>query len=206
MSNVLDRPPVVVFFGTYSILSSVPLRVLIDSGVHVAAVIVPVSPLLRKRTTVVDISSQIPIDSDTRVASGVDGDSQGELVPLIAQRYQIPLLEVGRLAAEETHEILASFAADFFCVSCFPWRIPPKLLALPSQSALNVHPSLLPANRGPDPLFWVFRNGDVETGVTVHSMNDVFDGGDIVMHQAIPVENGITEASLRRLCADAGGR
>lgn len=206
MNSVSDRPPVVVFFGTYSILTYVPLRVLIESGVQIAAIIVPVSPLLRNRVTVVDISSQIPIGSDSRVPGAADGDSQGELVPLIAQQYHIPLLEVGRLPASETVEMLAAFAADFFCVSCFPWRIPSDLLALPSQSALNVHPSLLPANRGPDPLFWAFRNGDDEAGVTVHRMNEAFDGGDIAMQEAIPLKDGITEASLRRSCADAGGR
>jgi methionyl-tRNA formyltransferase len=43
------------------------------------------------------------------------------------------------------------------CVACFPRLLPRELLDLARHGGLNVHPSLLPAYRGPAPLFWVFH-------------------------------------------------
>jgi methionyl-tRNA formyltransferase len=43
------------------------------------------------------------------------------------------------------------------CVACFPRLLPRELLNLARHGGLNVHPSLLPAYRGPAPLFWVFH-------------------------------------------------
>jgi hypothetical protein len=57
------------------------------------------------------------------------------------------------------------------CLCCLlAHRIPPELLALPRHGFLNLHPSLLPAYRGPHPLFWALRDGLRESGVTVHWM------------------------------------
>lgn len=44
----------------------------------------------------------------------------------------------------------------------------------------NIHYSLLPKNRGPNPIQWSLINGETMTGVTLHHMNNRFDAGDII--------------------------
>jgi len=116
----------------------------------------------------------------------------------------IPVLEVGRLAAEETIGALRELRPDVIVVACFPRLLPPALLRLPRHGALNVHPSLLPAYRGPSPLFWVFHDGLEHAGVTVHLMDAGADTGDIVAARRLAPPDGITYADAERLCAEEG--
>src|SRR5204862_1767507 len=92
------------------------------------------------------------------------------------------------------------------CVACFSQRIPRIILDLPRLGCLNVHPSLLPANRGPVPLFWTFREGHQQTGVTIHLMNEGMDTGDILAQEPIEVPSGISYAQLELQCATLGGK
>jgi len=51
-----------------------------------------------------------------------------------------------------------------------------------------LHPSLLPNYRGMAPQHWPIINGDNETGVTVHFINEGVDTGDIVLQKKIPID------------------
>jgi methionyl-tRNA formyltransferase len=134
--------------------------------------------------------------------------TQRDAVPSIAQlawQKQIPLWEVHHLHHPDTVSLLASYQADLWCVACFSKRFPGALLSLPRLGCLNVHPSLLPANRGPVPLFWAFREGHTTTGVTVHFLEERMDAGDILAQTRIVVSDGITYDELDALCAREGG-
>lgn len=72
----------------------------------------------------------------------------------------------------------------------------PPLLALPRLGCINVHGALLPKYRGRLPSFWVLYNGEQETGVTVHFMNEKLDDGPIIIQRRIPVVPGETQHSL----------
>ncbi|MDE3229090.1 MAG: hypothetical protein KGO05_04350, partial [Chloroflexota bacterium] len=71
--------------------------------------------------------------------------------------------------------------------------------------SLNAHPSLLPDNRGPDPLFWTFHTGASETGVTIHLMDAGLDSGPILTQERAALADGETEEALEtRLSTLAG--
>ncbi|MFF8995320.1 methionyl-tRNA formyltransferase [Streptomyces sp. NPDC014983] len=75
---------------------------------------------------------------------------------------------------------LAGYEPDVVLCYGFPWRLPASVLRVPRFGVLNVHPSLLPRHRGPMPVHWAVRQGDEETGVTVHWMDEAFDSGPVV--------------------------
>ncbi len=54
------------------------------------------------------------------------------------------------------------------------------------------------------PLFWTFRLGREETGVTVHFMDAGLDTGDIVMQQKLRLPDGITGPEADALLAGQG--
>lgn len=102
----------------------------------------------------------------------------------------MPVMATQRLKAPELRAQLAELQPDLACVACFPRRIPQQLLALPAHGFLNVHPALLPAHRGPAPLFWTFHSGEQQTGVTIHWMDAGFDTGPIALQARIELLEG----------------
>jgi methionyl-tRNA formyltransferase len=198
----------VVYFGMAGAFSRPPLEALLRAGFSVAAVALPAlrGASLADSDAPFVMLPRHPMSSTSRrplpLLAPVSDTST--IVQLAAAR-DIPVLELRRLADPRTVAALAAYAPDVICVACFSRRIPPSILHLPRWGCLNVHPSLLPAKRGPDPLFWTFRDGDAETGVTVHEMNEGLDSGPIVVRRALPVPDGISEADLERACATVGG-
>jgi methionyl-tRNA formyltransferase len=107
----------------------------------------------------------------------------------------IPVWECGRPDRPDAFAWLQQMAPDLILVACYPWRLPASWLDVPGQGAFNVHPSLLPAFRGPEPLFWQFRAGVAATGVTVHAMTAALDEGAIVAQASWPLPAGWAEAT-----------
>ncbi|GAB2685790.1 hypothetical protein GCM10027089_03080 [Nocardia thraciensis] len=93
--------------------------------------------------------------------------------------------------------ILAGYHADLLLVCGFNWRIPTSVLQIPTHGALNIHPSMLPKYRGPEPIHWAIRNGDTEFGMTLHRMDANFDTGNIMAQQdGIPIDDEPTPERL----------
>lgn len=123
----------------------------------------------------------------------------------VAWERTIPAFQVSRFDSVAVEQF-AAWQPDVICVACFPKRLPASVLALPRHGALNVHPSLLPAHRGPVPLFWTFRAGERASGVTVHFMSEELDAGDIAAQAPIALPDGISGPEADRLFGMAGGR
>jgi methionyl-tRNA formyltransferase len=92
------------------------------------------------------------------------------------------------LTDEAVVRLVASCHPDVLLCWFWPSRVPASLLALPRLGAFGVHPSLLPALRGPDPCYWAIRAGLTETGVTLHRLAADYDTGDVVWQTRVPIE------------------
>jgi methionyl-tRNA formyltransferase len=95
---------------------------------------------------------------------------------------------------------------DLICIGTFPSILSPAILRLPLKGAINVHWSLLPRHRGPDPLFWTYVNDDRVAGVTLHWVDEGVDTGPIVLQREIALERGRRIASLYGELAAIGGQ
>lgn len=121
----------------------------------------------------------------------------------LAWERQIPAWRVSALKGESL-SLLVHLRPDLIVVACCPYRFPRTLLDLPKYGCLNLHPSLLPAYRGPEPLFWQARHDARETGVTLHFLDAGLDSGDIVAQTRFERPDGLGGAALERQCAEAG--
>jgi methionyl-tRNA formyltransferase len=83
--------------------------------------------------------------------------------------------------------VLKRLEADFLFSCYYRHMLKKPLLDLPRLGALNLHGSLLPRYRGRCPLNWVLINGESETGVTLHYMEEKADRGDIVGAKRVPI-------------------
>jgi len=115
----------------------------------------------------------------------------------------ITTIPIGR--RDELQAKIAPFQPDLIVVACFPWRLPVDLLNLPRLGCINIHPSLLPIGRGPEPVFWTLRRGERRTGVTIHRIDESLDTGPIVAQATIPVPLGIEEPALEHNLMAMGG-
>lgn len=189
----------IVFFGMTGPFSGPPLESLLAAGVEVNAVIIPAE-------------GTVPEPRPRRVLPPPPGPSDLPLVnphlePNIlhlAWDRRVPVWEVGNLTDPSFEKLLVGLQPDLGVVACFSRLIPPALLRLPSHGWLNLHPSLLPAYRGPAPVFWMARTGAVRAGVTLHFLDEGLDTGDIVAQTGWPWPEGIGGPALEQRCAEAG--
>jgi methionyl-tRNA formyltransferase len=191
--------PRALFLGTQGVFSRTVLAALIQAHVPLCAVMVP-SPTqqlsYRRR------NAPLPQHGDElllRPASSLQTTVQ------VAWQHNLPVFEVGRLAAPDVSALVKELAPDVACVACFSKKIPLPLLTLPTYGFLNVHPALLPAYRGPAPLFWQLRAGEQPMGVTVHWMDTDWDTGDLAAQVPLHLPDGASGAEIDLHCAQAGG-
>jgi methionyl-tRNA formyltransferase len=72
------------------------------------------------------------------------------------------------------------------------------LIELAPKGCLNLHTALLPKYRGLMPTFWVLKNGEKETGVSVFLVDEGIDSGPIVVQKRVPIDTDSLEELIRR--------
>ena len=76
------------------------------------------------------------------------------------------------------------------------------ILALPSQVAINCHPSALPKYRGPTPIFWCLKDGCTQMAITLHAIDEHEDHGPIYNQEFFAIPSRSTGDTLYRLAAN----
>jgi methionyl-tRNA formyltransferase len=87
---------------------------------------------------------------------------------------------------------------DAHCLSVGFGFILPKVFLQHVRICLNVHGTLLPKYPGGRSLNWLLVNGEQESGVTVHIVDEGVDTGPIVLQRAFRLSQFETSASLFR--------
>jgi UDP-4-amino-4-deoxy-L-arabinose formyltransferase/UDP-glucuronic acid dehydrogenase (UDP-4-keto-hexauronic acid decarboxylating) len=101
----------------------------------------------------------------------------------LARDHERALLIQPSYGTAEYENFVAQFRAEGFdvLVCCsYSMLIRPDVLEAVSGRAFNVHASLLPRNRGPNPVQWAIIKGEPVTGVTLHVMDEGIDTGPII--------------------------
>lgn len=96
-------------------------------------------------------------------------------------------------------EILRSFGEeiveedpDILVVAYYPRILKPEEYKDIPLGAINLHPGLLPYNRGMYPNIWPLVDG-TPAGVTIHYIDEHIDHGDIIAQREVPF--GITDTA-----------
>ena len=96
----------------------------------------------------------------------------------------------------EFQDLLSGHQPDFIVVVAFGQIIPKKILEIPKIATLNIHGSLLPKYRGPAPIQWAIINREKETGITIISMDEGVDTGDILLSAKLEIMPDDTSETL----------
>jgi phosphoribosylglycinamide formyltransferase-1 len=105
--------------------------------------------------------------------------------------------------AERLIEVLTSHDIGLVVLAGYLTILPPAVVRAFDHRIVNVHPALLPSFGGPGYYGLrvheaVLARGVKVTGATVHYVDDVPDGGEIIAQRAVDVLPGDTPATLRR--------
>jgi methionyl-tRNA formyltransferase len=133
--------------------------------------------------------------------SGPDGSrpQTQEAWALVQQAVKLAPPSADLLIASRRNRLaplLAAVQPDFLLSFFFPWRIPSEALALPRLGSVNLHPSVLPRYRGPNPMGWQLRNDEPEIGLSFHRMDAQFDTGPLLAQGRRPITDADTVESL----------
>ncbi len=122
----------------------------------------------------------------------------------IADHIGVPLMRAWRVNDEHTLLDLADLHLDAAVMASFDQIIGARALAVPRQGWMNVHPSALPARRGPEPVYWTIADGDRIAGITMHRAVPKVDAGPVLVQRTVEVAANDTSGTLTRRLSDVG--
>ena len=122
----------------------------------------------------------------------------------LCDRHAVPYESLRSANGADALAALRSWTPEVLVSVSSPERLTPEVLAVAPMAAVNVHWGLLPRYAGVAPYFWVLRNGEAETGVTVHLMAPELDTGPILRQRRLEIAAGETALGLQLRLAEAG--
>jgi methionyl-tRNA formyltransferase len=143
------------------------LAILLDAGVQPLALMVSTPD----RATHADV---------LREMAGLDSD-----LVFVGRQFR------GTMAIER----LRALDLDYIVGIHFPYIVPDSVLDIPRVGVLNLHPALLPHNRGWHTPSWAILDG-TPIGATLHFMDSGLDTGDIVAQEALEIRPEDTAHTL----------
>ena len=108
----------------------------------------------------------------------------------------IPVIETADINSPDIIEKIKKCGPDLIVVIAFGQKIGVDVRNIPPKGIINVHASLLPEYRGAAPINWAIVNGEVETGVTIITVAEKMDAGDMLAQAKTPVNWGHTADEL----------
>lgn len=126
-------------------------------------------------------------------------------VAVWTEQNSVPCFEIADSNSPEGVELLKRFSPDLVVVIAFGQKISEEFIAIPSKGAINVHASLLPKYRGAAPINWAIINGETETGVSIITLSQKMDAGEILAKSKIPIAVSDTAADIHDKLAVLAG-
>jgi methionyl-tRNA formyltransferase len=109
-------------------------------------------------------------------------------VTQVISEYGIKKIEIqGSINSVENLNIIKSYNPDLLISILGNQIFKRPLIDLAPKGCINLHTSLLPKYRGLMPTFWVMKNNEECTGVSVFFVNDGIDSGPIIVQEKVKI-------------------
>jgi methionyl-tRNA formyltransferase len=110
----------------------------------------------------------------------------------------------GNINSEDSLKMIRSYNPDLLVSVLGSQIFKQPLIDLATKGCLNLHTALLPKYRGVMPSFWVLKNKEKETGVSVFFVDKGIDSGPILVQKRISITIGMTQSQLIRISKKIG--
>lgn len=122
----------------------------------------------------------------------------------VATRYDVPVEERETVNDADVCDRLSEI--DVLLSVAAPEILDEDVLSAPNWGCLNVHTARLPEYRGMLPTFWALYHGDEEIGITVHTMTEEIDSGEILRQETFDVDSEDSLHDVITRGKDLGGQ
>ena len=102
-----------------------------------------------------------------------------------AAKWGIPHVRIPHKDEERMIDMFKVWRVDLIVLAGY-MRVIKNPAAFPCP-IINVHPSLLPKYKGLNAVEQAMEAGEIETGCTVHYVNEELDGGEIIMQGEVAI-------------------
>jgi len=113
-----------------------------------------------------------------------------------ARQNNLKCSETDNINATEMARQLTACGGQLLVVIAFGQKISQQVCNLHPAGAINVHASLLPKYRGAAPINWAIINGETETGISIITLADKMDAGQVLARTKIPIGPDDTAKTL----------
>ncbi len=163
---------------------------------------VPALKTLAKEFTLCGVLSNPPAPvgrskklQDSKVVSATKELKEQGLIP-----EDLPVLTPSKLD-DDFREEVKKLQADLLVCFAYGKIFGKKTMSLFPLGGINIHPSLLPQWRGATPVPYAIMSGASETGITVQTIAEKMDAGDILAQKKIEIGAEDTSESLLNFCS-----
>jgi methionyl-tRNA formyltransferase len=136
--------------------------------------------------------------SDEVIALVVHPHEKARLRDELIQKSALPperIFEATQLGDPAMLQRIGALGADIAVSVMFGYILQPEFLAMFSDGCVNLHPAMLPYNRGAHPNVWSIVDG-TPAGATLHYVDAGVDTGDIIAQQEVRIEPEDTGETL----------
>jgi methionyl-tRNA formyltransferase len=128
-----------------------------------------------------------------------------ETLKRVSRSHGIPYRFMTSSDDEGLSEWVCEKNPDLIVVFSMSQLLKSKIFDLAKYGAINLHPSYLPAYRGPNPDFWQYVDMEMRPGITVHQIDMGEDTGPIILQDQIELELGTKSPDrLEKLISELG--
>lgn len=118
--------------------------------------------------------------------------------------HKLNLIQPASIKSYDALEQIRAWQPDLIVVAAYGQIIPISILGLPPCGCINVHGSLLPRYRGAAPIQRAIMAGETRTGVTTMYMDEGVDTGDMILQEAITIDERADYGELVGQLAQVG--
>lgn len=115
----------------------------------------------------------------------------------LIKKYGLRDLRFSSINSKAFKKFLLENNIDLMLVGTWREKIKREIFEVPKLASVNVHPSLLPKYRGPNPYLQVIKNREEFSGFTFHLIDEKFDNGAILYQKRVEILPYYTSKELR---------
>ena len=97
---------------------------------------------------------------------------------------------------DELMSSIKKLAPDLLVCFAYGKIFKKQFMTLFKKGGVNIHPSLLPKWRGPAPIPFAIWNGDEKTGISIQTIEEALDSGNILLQERFKIDDKDTTSSL----------
>ena len=105
----------------------------------------------------------------------------------LIKKYKLHEIKCKSANSETFRNEIIKLNADVIIMGTWREKLKKEIYNTPTIATINVHPSLLPNYRGPNPYLQTILHGEKESGVTFHLVTEKYDEGPIIAQEKIEI-------------------